>query len=131
MAGAAAPVAWAELSSITLFSFYYAYFSLVSFLYFGGKSIKISFFVLFSCCCVAYVGRLPELLLLLLLPLPAAENKLTPHTYTRKFCKCECVCAYACACLCACVSPFLFCAAIHTGTFTGADNGMRTELKLN
>lgn len=30
------------------------------FLFFGGKSIKISFFVLFSCCCVAYVGRLPE-----------------------------------------------------------------------
>lgn len=70
------------------------------------------------------------LLLLLLLPLllPAPENKLTPHTYHHTQSLCECVCVFACLCVCACVSPFLFCAAIHSGTMERGELNW-TELK--
>lgn len=118
VAGAAAPVAWAELSSI--YVVFFLLFLIFLFPFLEGNQYKfIPFFVLFfvvllmsDVCLSAF------LLLLLLLPLllPAPENKLTPHTYHHTQSLCECVCVFACLCLCACVSPFLFCAAIHSGT---------------
>lgn len=97
-------------------------FIILNFLFLFWREINTNLFPFLFCYFVVFlmsdVCLSAFLLLLLLLPLllPAPENKLTPHTYHHTQSLCECVCVFAYLCVCACVSPFLFCAAIHSGT---------------
>lgn len=105
MAGAAAPVAWAELSSITLFSCYYSYFfRSFLFFYFGGKSIKISFFVLFffvvllvsDVCLRALTAAVPVVVVAGSATSRCRKQTHSTHIHTEAVCVRVCVCVFVC-----------------------------------